>query len=118
MKLKEYQNNLKLMEKLLEQIREEGIFADNIGGVARLSVTIAREWTEDHTRRINRGVGDFVRLASLRNIDLDTLALLRLADKCGVDIIDDLLEALPKAHPVYAMDMQQPVEYFLEGELK
>lgn len=118
MNLKEYQTNLKVMEKMLEMIKEEGIFVDNLGGVVSLSVSIHREWTRDHIRRISSGVGDFVRLAAIRKIDLTALELLRLADKCGVDVIDDLLMALPTARPYYVTDMLKSKEAFLEGELK
>lgn len=117
MKFKNYRNNLKLMEKMLEVIKEEGIFADNLGGVASL-VTISKECAMNHTGRISHVAERFLRLAALRKIDQTTLELLQLADKCDVDIIDDLLEALPEAYPVYAADMQRSMEYFLGGELR
>lgn len=116
MKLSEYTFNLSLINDLLKEIKEEGIFANSLGG--RVDATIHKEYAPDLTRQIPNGASDFIRLAVVRKVDRLALKLLRKADECGVDIIDDLIKALPKPYPIFAMDMQQPVEYFLEGELK
>lgn len=116
MNLKEYETNVSEIKELLQVIRDEGVFAYNMGGI--VDASIHREYAPTHTRRIPKNAAYFLRLAVLRRIDRLSLQLLRKADECGVDVIDDLLKALPEAYPSYANLMQEPLEYFLEGELK
>lgn len=116
MNLKEYETNVAEIKELLQEIRDEGVFAYDMGG--RVDASIYREYAPTHTRRIPKNAASFLRLAVLRRVDRLSLQLLRKADECGVDIIDELIDSLPKTYLTYAADMQQPLEYFLEGELK
>lgn len=117
MNLQQYQTNLINIEELLLTIKEEGNFARNLTrGYAQVSISAEYFHTEPH--KIGARAANFLRLATIRKIDLAVLQLLRLADECGVDIIDELIDSLPKTYLTYAADMQQPLEYFLEGELK
>lgn len=116
MNLKEYETNVAEIKELLQEIRDEGVFAYDMGGI--VDASIYREYAPTHTRRIPKNAASFLRLAVLRRVDRLSLQLLRKAEECGVDVIDDLLKALPKAYPSYANLMQVPLEHFMEGELK
>ena len=116
MNLKEYETNVSVIKKLLQDIRDEGIFANSLGG--RVDATVYRHYSHDVTRQIPNRAADFLRLAVIRKVDRLALKLLRTADELGVDVIDDLIEALPTPYQTTAMLMQKPLEEFLEGELK
>lgn len=116
MKLSEYTFNLSLINDLLKEIKEEGIFANSLGG--RVDATVHRHYSQDVTRKIPEGSAEFLRLAVIRKVDRLALKLLRKADELGVDIIDDLIKALPEPYQTTAMLMQKPLEEFMEGELK
>ena len=117
MNLQQYQTNLTNIEELLLTIKKEGTFAENVTR-GYVQASIEAEYFRSDPHGIGARAADFLRLAAIRKIDLAVLQLLRLADECGVDIIDELIESLPKTYPTYAAAMQQPLEYFLEGELK
>lgn len=116
MNLKEYEVNLATIKELLQEIEADGVFANSLGG--RVDATIHRHYTADHTRQIPDKAADFLRLAVVRKVDRLVLTLLRTADECGVDVIDDLIKALPTPYQTTAMLMQKPLEEFMEGELK
>lgn len=116
MNLKEYEANLTTIKELLQEIRDNGVFANSLGG--RVSATVHRHYSEDLTKKIPNRAADFLRLAVIRKVDRLALNLLRTADELGVYVIDDLIEALPKPYQTTAMLMQKPLEEFMEGELK
>lgn len=116
MNLKEYEVNLTTIKELLQEIRANGAFANALGG--RVDATVRRPYSEDFTKQIPDGAADFLSLAVIRKVDRLALKLLRKADELGVDIIDDLIKALPEPYQTTAMLMQKPLEEFMEGELK
>lgn len=116
MNLKEYEVNLTTIKELLQEIRDNGVFANSLGG--RVSATVHRHYSEDHTKQIPDGAADFLRLAVIRKVDRLVLKLLRMADELDVDVIDDLIEALPTPYQSTASLMQKTLEEFMEGELK
>lgn len=117
MNLAEYQTTLETMETLLDTIRKKGIFADNITyGAAEIIIT--SEYHRDSGNYIGATAKKFLSRAAIREVDVTALKLLRLADSCGVDIIDDLIKALPKARSSYVAAMQATIEDYLGEELK
>lgn len=116
MNLKEYEVNLTTIKELLQDIRAEGVFANSLGG--RVDATVHRHYSQDITRQIPDEAADFLRLAVIRKVDRLALKLLRIADELDVDVVDDLIEALPSPYQTTAMLMQKTLEEFMEGELK
>lgn len=116
MNLKEYEVNLTTIKELLQEIRDNGVFANSLGG--RVSATVHRPYSEDHTKQIPDKAADFLRLAVIRKVDRLALKLLRIADELDVDVTNDLIEALPTPYQTTAMLMQKSLEEFMEGELK
>lgn len=116
MNLKEYEVNLTTIKELLQEIRANGAFANALGG--GVDATVRRPYSEDFTKQIPEGASGFLRLAVIRKVDRLALKLLRIADELDVEVIDDLIEALPTPYQTTAMLMQKPLEEFMEGELK
>ena len=115
MNLKEYEANLTTIKELLQEIRANGVFANELGG--RVSATVHRHYSEDFTKQIPDGAANFLRLAVIRKVDRLALKLLRKADELNVDVTDDLIDALPTAYQSTASLMQKTLEDFMEGEL-
>lgn len=117
MNLQQYQTNLTTIKELLRIVKSQGLFADNITQ-GHVTVTIDSSYFRDPDIPIGKTSVRLIKMNAIRKVDIAVLELLRLADACGVDIIDDLIEALPTRYPNYATDIQEPLENFLEGELK
>lgn len=116
MNLKEYEVNLTTIKELLQEIRANGAFANALGG--KVSATVHRHYSEDFTKQIPDGAANFLRLAVIRKVDRLVLKLLRLADELDVDVLEDLIVALPTPYQSTVSLMQKTLEEFMEGELK